>query len=383
MNQQCLTVQFLIPANISKEEKRNIFLTIPDLPPLYQDESYSCFFEDFESRAVRTQSGVMCPSPDPSKAPVIKPGTDHVRVQLLLRFGDVVISTAEFTFYDCMAVAQLYKSAPCRGCVSSEWGCNWCIHQHVCTHKGTCEEGTIIRNKLEKNPAPDVFTPVIVPEPEPTPEVIPTTPTPATTVKIRTPSPTPEASTTTTTESTTLPVIVTTTTPIPTTVPTTIVITTIVTTPEPTTPEPTTLKPTTEELTPELTTQPPTEEPTSVPTTIPTTLPVDIFTSPIVTDDEVLPATPDSASTILSGDGDVDGVSPQFPSIIEPDMDYQADSLGFAELMINTQNNGGPYVGPEACPCVHSIHSPSLLPVNVERKITLIGKNFHHYQVFM
>lgn len=44
-----------------------------------------------------------------------------------------------------------------------------------------------------------------------------------------------------------------------------------------------------------------------------------------------------SASTILSGDGDVDGVSPQFPSIIEPDMDYQADSLGFAELMINTQ----------------------------------------------
>ncbi|XP_018413476.1 PREDICTED: plexin-B1 isoform X2 [Nanorana parkeri] len=502
MNQQCLTVQTLSPANISKEEKRNIFLTIPDLPTLYQDESYSCFFEDFESRAVRTQSGVMCPSPDPSKAPVIKPGTDHVRVQLLLRFGDVVISTAEFTFYDCMAVAQLYKSAPCRGCVSSEWGCNWCIHQHVCTHKDTCEEGTIIRNKVEKNPAPDVFTPpVTVPEPEPTPEVIPTTPTPTTTVIISTPSPTPETSTTTTTESTTLPVVVTTPTPIPTTVPTTIIITTIVTTPEPTTAEPTTVMPTTEDLTPEVTTQPPTEVPTSVPTTIPTTLPEDVFTSPVVIDDEVLPTTPDSgeaegiwttespttpsdftvppllpvptvsdgerditfapttlpptsedftsavpphpatnetflvpsvpdfpedletevpyseepptvvmvgstkenldhteaddwvdltnmdndtssfsASTILSGDGDVEGVSPQFPSIIEPDLDYQADSLGFAEFMIDTENNGGPYVGPEACPCVHSIHSPSLLPVNVERKITLVGKNFHHYQ---
>lgn len=45
------------------------------------------------------------------------------------------------------------------------------------------------------------------------------------------------------------------------------------------------------------------------------------------------------------------------------------------------QNKEELFWGPEACPCVHSIQSPSLLPVNVERKITLVGKNFHHYQV--
>ncbi|XP_068110109.1 plexin-B1 isoform X3 [Hyperolius riggenbachi] len=508
MNQNCLTVQSLSPANISKEEKRNIFLSIPDLPLLYQDESYSCFFEDFESRAVRTETGVMCPSPDPNRAPLIKPGTDHVRVKLLLRFGEVVISTTEFTFYDCSAVAQLYRTAPCRGCVSSEWGCNWCIRQHACTHKATCEEGTIIYNKLTHSLTPEVSPApsVTLPEPDPTFKAIPTTTTaPTTTVttittttsSTTTPSPTPEVTTTTTTESTTTLVIETTPTPVPTTVQTTTTtLTTLVTTPEPTTPEPTTQTLTTEDIAPEITTQPPTEEPTSVPTTLPTTVSVDLFSSPAVTDDEVvadtsdfsltdeiwttespttiidvtvpplipvptafeeerditfapttIPVTPEeftsvvpphpttnetlsvpslpdfpgvletdipyseepptivmeenvkesldhteaddwldsanmendtssfSASTILSGDGDVEGASPQFPSVIEPDMDYQADSLGWFEL--NTEER---YWGPEACPCVHSIQTPALLPVNVERKITLVGKNLHHYQ---
>lgn len=35
----------------------------------------------------------------------------------------------------------------CRGCVLSRWGCNWCVHQHLCTHKPTCEEGVIIYNQ--------------------------------------------------------------------------------------------------------------------------------------------------------------------------------------------------------------------------------------------
>ncbi|XP_075039567.1 plexin-B1 isoform X2 [Mixophyes fleayi] len=496
MNQRCLTVQSLSPANISKEEKRNIFLTIPDLPSLYQEESYSCFFEDFESRAIRTDSGVMCPSPDPSKAPAIKPVSDHVRVKLLLRFGEVLISTAEFTFYDCTAVAQLYKTAPCRGCVSSEWGCNWCIHQHVCTHKATCEEGTIIYNKLAQIPEPEPSPPpVIVPDPEPTTTVAPTT----TILSITTPSPVPETTTTTTTASTTVTVPETSPTPIPTTVPTTSIVTPIPTTPEVITipvPTPTTPELTTETSTPEATTQLITEESTSVPETIPTTVPEDIFTSPVTTEDPVLsvtseinmiveisttesPTTPDdvtipplvpaptvfdnesemtwvpttilpppeeftsaappipttnqtlnvpslpdfpddleteipyseepptvfmegrdkesldhteaddwvdldkmendtssfSASTILSGDGDVETASPHFPAINEPDLDYQLDSPDFIEL-----NKEELFWGPEACPCVQSIQSPSLLPVNVERKITLIGKNFHHYQ---
>lgn len=41
--------------------------------------------------------------------------------------------------------------------MSSLWGCNWCIQQHLCTHKATCEEGTIIYNervRLLLSPSP-------------------------------------------------------------------------------------------------------------------------------------------------------------------------------------------------------------------------------------
>uniref|UniRef100_A0A8C3D796 Plexin-B1 n=1 Tax=Cairina moschata TaxID=8855 RepID=A0A8C3D796_CAIMO len=40
-----------------------------------------------------------------------------------------------------------YHSCRCQKCVSSPWGCNWCIQQHLCTHKAACEEGIIIYNE--------------------------------------------------------------------------------------------------------------------------------------------------------------------------------------------------------------------------------------------
>ncbi|KAG8436014.1 hypothetical protein GDO86_007202 [Hymenochirus boettgeri] len=493
-NQQCLGVQSLSPANISKEEKRNIFLTIPDLPALDPEESYSCFFEDYESRAVIRETGVMCPSPDPNKTSVIKPGTDHVQVKLVLRFGEVVISGTEFTFYDCAAVAQISKTAPCRGCVSSDWGCNWCIQQHQCTHKATCEEGTIIYNKLAQFPVPDVSLPSESPaepqsseplstispgtSPHRIPETIPSTPA-----------------------STTTPRIITDTSPttLPTTIPTTLLLTTPVVIPEvKTQPVPTTamFEFTIDDIIQDITTQPPAEEPTSLPTTIPTTQFIEDVTNQPDTETDVIlftteenvneevpttesyttgymittptpvpsptvfenndeatlapttflptpeeitsgiqpetttnqassvspfPANRDeldteipyseepptipintdpeesldqaetddwvdstsmdndtssfSASTILSGDGEGDGVSPSFPGILDPGIDYQFDSPGLTDM------NEEEFIwGPEACPCVESIQSAILLPVNVEQKITLVGKNFHHYQ---
>ncbi|XP_010291874.1 PREDICTED: plexin-B1 isoform X2 [Phaethon lepturus] len=145
--QQCLSVQSLTPANISREEKRNIFLAISDLPSLREEDFYSCYFEDYESPAVLTESGIMCPSPDPSQAPTLPTGADHVTIKLVVRFHDIFIASVDFSFYDCAAVALLWKSAPCQKCVSSLWGCNWCIQQHLCTHKAACEEGTIIYNE--------------------------------------------------------------------------------------------------------------------------------------------------------------------------------------------------------------------------------------------
>ncbi|XP_035380151.1 plexin-B1 isoform X2 [Electrophorus electricus] len=186
MEQQCLSVHTLTPSNISREESRPIALSIPALPKLKDGESYSCFFQDSYSPATVTDSGITCPSPQPQRVPNVLGGQDFITVTLSLRFGDVIVTSREFTFYDCTVVKQLSGSMPCRGCVSSRWGCNWCVHQHMCTHKAVCEQGVIIYNENFKVPpaSPAPTTPANVPPASPpptTPANVPPPSPPATT----------------------------------------------------------------------------------------------------------------------------------------------------------------------------------------------------------
>uniref|UniRef100_A0A8C3FQ00 Plexin-B1 n=1 Tax=Chrysemys picta bellii TaxID=8478 RepID=A0A8C3FQ00_CHRPI len=393
--QQCLSIQSLNPANISREEKRNIFLTILDLPSLHEEEAYSCYFEDYESPAVLTESGIVCPSPDPSQAPALKTGT-------VVHFHNVFIASVDFSFYDCAAVALQWKSAPCQGCVSSHWGCNWCIHQHLCTHKATCEEGTIIYNErvsasttMTSTNTLTVATKPITPPVTmvvthtPITESVPTT-LPA--VSAMTAHPTGTFSHThITTESTVLPLTdkpaTTTLTPPPditnstwpptTTLPTSEAPTSAI--PSPFTPNQTSSAPTSSADFPgDLKTElPPSEVPSSVLPDWPlgegTELKdIEDWMDSLQTENDTSPF---SASTLLSGDGDSsERDAPDFPRILHPDFDYQYDAPGFLEL--NEEFSWGP----GACPCVQGIQGSSLLPVNVEQKITLLGKNFHLYQ---
>ncbi|KAJ8265737.1 hypothetical protein COCON_G00148360 [Conger conger] len=144
--QHCLSVQSLNPSNISREEKRDILLSVPALPQMSRG-AYTCVFQKHETPANVTDTGVTCSSPDPPNVPPSHTGEDHVRITLFLRFNEVTVAAHDFTFYDCVAVQELSQSAPCRGCVSSRWGCNWCVHQHACSHKTTCERGVIIYNE--------------------------------------------------------------------------------------------------------------------------------------------------------------------------------------------------------------------------------------------
>uniref|UniRef100_A0A8C1HD22 Plexin-B1 n=1 Tax=Cyprinus carpio carpio TaxID=630221 RepID=A0A8C1HD22_CYPCA len=147
IEQHCLSVTFLNPSNISREEMRNISLSIPGLPSLERGEHYSCVFQDTSSLAVVTESGVTCSSPHIYPLPSVPPGQDFFTVTLSLRFHDVAVTSQEFTFYDCTAVKQLAGGMPCHGCVQSRWGCNWCVNQHMCTQKAVCDEGLIIYNE--------------------------------------------------------------------------------------------------------------------------------------------------------------------------------------------------------------------------------------------
>ncbi|EAW64866.1 plexin B1 [Homo sapiens] len=151
----CLQVAAMSPANISREETREVFLSVPDLPPLWPGESYSCHFGEHQSPALLTGSGVMCPSPDPSEAPVLPRGADYVSVSVELRFGAVVIAKTSLSFYDCVAVTELRPSAQCQACVSSRWGCNWCVWQHLCTHKASCDAGPMVASHQSPLVSPD------------------------------------------------------------------------------------------------------------------------------------------------------------------------------------------------------------------------------------
>ncbi|XP_069792806.1 plexin-B1-like isoform X2 [Narcine bancroftii] len=146
-DQRCLRVRALTPANISREEHKQVFVSVADLPILAEDEFYTCLFEDYSSPATITEHGVVCWSPKPQHLPPTQPGADHVTVRLQLMFLNVTLTTARFTFYDCRAVQQISRNSPCRGCVSSRWGCNWCVLQHHCTHNVTCEDEMIIFNE--------------------------------------------------------------------------------------------------------------------------------------------------------------------------------------------------------------------------------------------
>ncbi|KPP75167.1 plexin-B1/SEP receptor-like [Scleropages formosus] len=147
--QRCLEILSLSPANISREERRDVFLSVPGLPSLAEEEEYSCFFQGYESPATVTEAGITCSSPEASQVPSIPTGKDSTTVILSLRFLNVTVATTEFTFYDCSAIQQLSGSMPCRGCVHSRWGCHWCVHQHLCTHKSICEHSAIIYNEQE------------------------------------------------------------------------------------------------------------------------------------------------------------------------------------------------------------------------------------------
>ncbi|XP_056241782.1 plexin-B1 isoform X2 [Seriola aureovittata] len=147
--QQCLSFQHLSLYNISRGEKNDITVSVEGLPSLRKREFYSCFFQDTETPASLTNTGVTCSTPDASSLPPIGHGDEFVMVTLSLRFINVTVAETEFTFYNCSLVQELSGRRPCQGCVSSRWGCNWCIHQHLCTHKHTCSQGVTIYNRNE------------------------------------------------------------------------------------------------------------------------------------------------------------------------------------------------------------------------------------------
>ncbi|MBW01468.1 Plexin-B1, partial [Eschrichtius robustus] len=398
----CLRVAALSPANISREERREVFLSVPDLPPLWPGESYSCHFGEYQSPALLTSSGVMCPSPDPSEAPELPRKADHVSVSLELRFGAVVIAEASLSFYDCMAVTLLRPSAQCQACVRSLWGCNWCVWQHLCTHKASCDAGPMVVSRqsppLSRAPpardAPTSFPPTapratVTPVPYALPVDTPSTATaldvpPGARPSLLSPwepwagpGPTPASA------STGSPLHEAPPPPSPRQRPGTAL------------PAPTAFGPiaTAEDLLAshpspsDAAAQPPAlAEPG--PEALPSAVPLDQppGTAPATTFPGAAGSTKPALDWLMreggelpeadewtGGDGDsAEHEGPPAPLILLSSLDYQYDTPGLWELETT--------LGPGSCPCVESVQGSSLMPVHVQREVRLLGRNLHLFQ---
>lgn len=410
----CLRVVAVSPANISRGERREVFLSVPGLPSLWPEESYFCYFGDQQSPALLTSSGVMCPSPDPSEAPVLQRGADHISVNVELRFGAVVIANTSLSFYDCMAVTEFFPSAPCRACVSSRWGCNWCVWQQLCTHKASCDAGPMVASQQSPllpliPPARDVLTPFPPTVPRATatltPNTFPAEPRAPSIASDVLPGAKPSRLSLWGPWAGPGPILSPTSTesplhekPLPPEPPTT---------PGTTVPAPADLGPLT---TPEdlLASYPfpsdaaavsPTEPgPETLPSMValdqpPGTAPATIFPGatgsmkPVLDwltkgGGELLEAeewmggdTPAfSTSTLLSGDGDsAEHEGPPAPLILLSSLDYQYDTPGLWELGEVNQRVS-------SCPCVENVQGSLLIPVHVKREVQLRGRNLWLFQ---
>ncbi|XP_069550161.1 plexin-B1 isoform X1 [Brachyistius frenatus] len=440
--QQCLSIQHLSLYNISRGVKTDITVSVEGLPSLNQGETYSCFFQDTETPAFLTTTGVVCSTPDASNLPPIGHGDEFVMVTLSLRFINVTVAETEFTFYNCSLVQQLSGRRPCQGCVSSRWGCNWCIHQHVCTHTHTCSQGFTIYNQNFKQPTPTIPPPTSKPTPSSTVATATTTTTTTTT--------TAAAATTTTTTTTQPP-------PTETSAPTTAAVPSTNTTVTPTTTRnaesttPVTL-PTTSPFV--RTSAQATTIHTDVPTTAGSLSDMEGTTTTRgfskdegtlnITDETPHTTLPSSTSgqidphlRVLEQSGEAVGFSSAISSTtasevalfthraIDDDDDKEAVSLATSEendsppwlngweerqgkteadsatessvVLISTQSpetvidlntQSATNVQSDSstdfyfmeCPCVEKVQDSSLLPVNVERKITLVGQHLNLFQ---
>ncbi|XP_034052364.1 LOW QUALITY PROTEIN: plexin-B1-like [Gymnodraco acuticeps] len=419
--QQCLNIQHLSQYNISRGEKTDIAVSVEGLPSLGKGEAYSCFFQDTEVPASVTDTGVTCPTPDASRLPPIGHGDEFVMVALSLRFTNVTVAETEFTFYNCSLVQQLSGRRPCQGCVSSRWGCNWCIHQHICTHTHTCSRGVTIYNQNFKPPTPTI------PPPTTLPPTVPATTTPTTTTTTaqtttepppaETPTPTTAAvltTSTTVTPPTTLQAEPTSPLTLATTSPFVRVFSQATTThtsssggwgatdgstagafsedaetetlnitektPQTTLPSSTSgyvdsnvryLEPTEEAVYSEVSS-------TSSSDVVPLTEPhlrdhterAESQTAPWEKEEEVSEADSATGSSIAES-------SPrEMPLIATPDIFTEPNS----ESEDNYQSDSSSDSYFRDCPCVEEVQDSSLLPVNVERKVTLLGLHLHLFQ---
>lgn len=107
------------------------------MPELPSGAKYRCVFGKNDPwDAVVTPFGLECFTPSIQSRPKIPKNQDHIYVSLSVRSSETNkdFVSRNFAYYDCSTHTQ------CLQCVNSQWSCNWCVYENICTNNvSNCE----------------------------------------------------------------------------------------------------------------------------------------------------------------------------------------------------------------------------------------------------
>ncbi|XP_064632633.1 plexin-A2-like isoform X2 [Lineus longissimus] len=146
---QCIAVTNMTPKNTSLNQRATIGMNIANLPESTdQAVPYYCIFGDMDIAYPAKEalvSGLSCQTPPVHLIPPLV-DKDYVAVRLKIRSNETGVDFLEtdFYFYKCQTHSL------CSKCVSTEWPCDWCIFDNLCTHNSSsCSSSSnvILSNK--------------------------------------------------------------------------------------------------------------------------------------------------------------------------------------------------------------------------------------------
>nr|XP_055046154.1 plexin-B2-like [Misgurnus anguillicaudatus] len=166
--QKCVTIQAFDPPNISRKKTdcTEVKIYVPSLPSIYDPDTLHCVFGDFISEATTEGSNVSCYLPTSDSISPTPDKQDFVAVPVKIKVNShIEVASSAFNFYDCAAVVKSAKNTPCIACVTSQWGCQWNIQEHLCSDKNDAAEGSHIIKHLDVGLCPqfELPDPVLIP----------------------------------------------------------------------------------------------------------------------------------------------------------------------------------------------------------------------------
>ncbi|XP_033120025.1 plexin-A4-like isoform X2 [Anneissia japonica] len=148
---ECVSITQVTPPSLQhSQEPKMLAIQVQNLPPLTDADQYKCIFNNNGRLldADLTNQTLNCQSPESEVLPPIPAGTDHVSVTLSIFATATGVEFVEtlYDFYACNA------HHGCSSCVSSEWGCKWCVFKNKCTKhpdEDCAEESIVIDGENE------------------------------------------------------------------------------------------------------------------------------------------------------------------------------------------------------------------------------------------